>query len=326
MQTHPKDAVLPDGLIMTGNEFLRNVIDYRDPQAALFTFRNLPLDHYASDDNVVWHHGLPLRVGPRDGRLKLQVGRTIATIPVVNAGFEKEGKPDGFPDGWKWQVAPVGAQARRTEGDAASGKHALGINAGTGKDGQDKEVPAQVVSSVVVVPGRDYRLACRTRANKAAVKVGLMLQAYAPNKFFWSSSPNTATIGTEWSPVEFVFRVPGPGEPGHREELAQAVVRIDVHGADSGVLVDDVVLEEVEIPDAWSSWRALGFDARSVVADPLFVDRDHDDFRLAADSPAMKLGFEPIPVAKIGPFADELRATWPIVEAEGAREKPLTAE
>lgn len=326
MRTHPKDAVLPDGLIMTGNEFLRNIVDYRDPQAALFAFRNLPLDHYASDDNVVWHHGLPLRVGPREGRLRLTVGRTIAAVPVVNAGFEKEGTPGGFPDGWKWQVAPVGAKAQRTEGDVASGKHALGINAGSGKDAQDKEVPAQVVSNVALVPGRDYRLAGRMRANKPAVKVGLMLQAYVPNKFFWASSPHEATVGTAWSPVEFVFRVPGPGEPGHREELAQAVIRIDVHGADSGVLVDDIVLEEVEIPDAWSSWRAVGFDTRSVVADPLFVDRDHDDFRLEPESPAVKLGFEPIPVEKIGPYADELRASWPIVEAAGAREKPLAAE
>jgi hypothetical protein len=61
-----------------------------------------------------------------------------------------------------------------------------------------------------------------------------------------------------------------------------------------------------------------------VVADPLFVDRDHDDFRLKPDSPALKLGFEQIPIEKIGPYADELRATWPIVEAEGAREKPLS--
>ena len=59
------------------------------------------------------------------------------------------------------------------------------------------------------------------------------------------------------------------------------------------------------------------------MGDPLFVDRDKDDYRLRPESPALKLGFQPIPIEKIGPYADDLRASWPIVEAEGAREKPL---
>jgi parallel beta-helix repeat protein len=149
MKTHPKDAILPDGLVMTGNEFLRNIVDYRDPNAKLFSFRNLPFDHYKSDDNVVWHHGLPLLTGLR--------------------------------------------------------------------------------------------------------------------------------------------------KPGQTETI-----------------------------DEWASWQALGFDGKSIVGDPLFVGRDQDDYRLRPESPALKLGFQPIPIEKIGPYADELRASWPIVEAEGAREKPLT--
>ncbi len=43
--------------------------------------------------------------------------------------------------------------------------------------------------------------------------------------------------------------------------------------------------------------------------------------RPGAGSPALALGFKPIPVAKIGPYKDELRASWPIQEAIGASEQ-----
>ena len=48
------------------------------------------------------------------------------------------------------------------------------------------------------------------------------------------------------------------------------------------------------------SWRKLGFDAHSVVADPLFVSPESGDYRLAPGSPAYRLGFEPIPMERIG--------------------------
>jgi hypothetical protein len=73
----------------------------------------------------------------------------------------------------------------------------------------------------------------------------------------------------------------------------------------------------------FAAWQKAGADVHSVVADPRFVDAAHGDYRLRPDSPALKLGFHPIPVDKIGPYRDELRASWPIVEAEGAREHPL---
>ena len=76
----------------------------------------------------------------------------------------------------------------------------------------------------------------------------------------------------------------------------------------------------------WEQWQKRGFDQHSQVADPLFVDAANDDYRLRPDSPALMLGFQPIPVEKIGPYNDELRASWPIVEAPGVREYPLPAE
>jgi hypothetical protein len=47
-------------------------------------------------------------------------------------------------------------------------------------------------------------------------------------------------------------------------------------------------------------WQAEGRDVQSIVADPLFVDPEHGDYRLQADSPALRLGFRPIKTDKIG--------------------------
>jgi len=69
---------------------------------------------------------------------------------------------------------------------------------------------------------------------------------------------------------------------------------------------------------SWDEWRALGPDAGSLLGDPMFVDAAAGDFRLQEGSPALDLGFEPIPVDQIGPYEDELRASWPVVEAPGA--------
>jgi hypothetical protein len=59
-------------------------------------------------------------------------------------------------------------------------------------------------------------------------------------------------------------------------------------------------------------WQAKGIDAHSIAADPRFVNPAKDDYRLRPDSPALKMGFKPIPVEKIGLYKDELRASWPV--------------
>ncbi|NQU43790.1 right-handed parallel beta-helix repeat-containing protein, partial [bacterium] len=47
-------------------------------------------------------------------------------------------------------------------------------------------------------------------------------------------------------------------------------------------------------------YRGLGCDAHSIVADPGFVDAQGGDFRLKADSPALRVGFEPIDLSGVG--------------------------
>ncbi|HEY2584335.1 MAG TPA: right-handed parallel beta-helix repeat-containing protein [Tepidisphaeraceae bacterium] len=141
MDISPAHAVLPDGLVMAGNVFRRNIVVCRASGARVFKLSNVPLDHFQSDDNVVWHMGLP---------------------PLVEANARR------------------GAQ-----------------------------LPAA---------------------------------------------------------------------------------------------------------DQWPAWQQLGLDKSSVVADPMFVDPSKDDYRLQPASPALKLGFRPIPFDKIGPHADANRATWPVRE------------
>ena len=51
---------------------------------------------------------------------------------------------------------------------------------------------------------------------------------------------------------------------------------------------------------SFADWQAKGVDQHSLVADPKFVDPANYDFRLQPDSPALKLGFQPIDTSAIG--------------------------
>lgn len=62
---------------------------------------------------------------------------------------------------------------------------------------------------------------------------------------------------------------------------------------------DDNVPDDQKIK-TFDQWRNLGYDEHSLIADPLFVDPAHDNYRLKPDSPALKLGFQPIPFDRIG--------------------------
>ncbi len=317
MHIHPKDAVLPDGKIMTGNQFRKNIIYYRNPEAKLFSFRNVPWDHYESDYNLIWHFGQPLLTG------QTKAGKPLSDNLVANPGFEN-GKIGALPEDWHWQMRPKESQAGLVEEGTAKGRRALRMTGGIGKETNGRDFYPQIVSAEIAAkPGGYYRLAAKLKADKPDAKAALMLQSYVANVYFWANSPHQAQVGTDWKDYEFVFRIPGPGERGYYEQMKKFRVRIEFAETSGTLWADDVSLHEVEMLDEWAAWQAMGFDKNSLVADPLFVDPDNDDWRLKPDSPAFKLGFRPIPVERIGPYRHELRASWPIVEAEGAREKPL---
>jgi hypothetical protein len=68
-----------------------------------------------------------------------------------------------------------------------------------------------------------------------------------------------------------------------------------------------------------SAWQARGHEQGSRIADPKFADAAHADFRLAADSPAVKLGFRPFDPSLAGVYGD---AGW-VRLANGATYPPL---
>jgi len=81
--------------------------------------------------------------------------------------------------------------------------------------------------------------------------------------------------------------------------IAKAVPRSDEHGEMYG---DGAEVEWLRLAD-WRKAQGRGenvYDIHSIVADPLFVDAENGDYRLKPDSPALKLGFQPIDVARIG--------------------------
>ena len=54
-------------------------------------------------------------------------------------------------------------------------------------------------------------------------------------------------------------------------------------------------------PYDWAAWQKLGQDLHSLVADPKFKDPRNGDFRMAKDSPALRLGFVPFDLKGVGP-------------------------
>ncbi|MEI6169216.1 MAG: hypothetical protein WCS52_18695 [bacterium] len=122
--------------------------------------------------------------------------------------------------------------------------------------------------------------------------------------YFWSQS-TSASVGAGWKEYELVCKLPARGEQDYNEQMKAVRARFDLPGGEGTVWIDDVRLVEVESLDEWQSLQTLGFDRNSLVADPLFVAPEKDDWRLRHDSPAFKIGFQPIGVVSFFLFGLE---------------------
>ena len=144
----------------------------------------------------------------------------------------------------------------------------------------------------------------------------MMPQSTVDKLYFWARGID-GKAGSQWQEYEAIFKFPAPGDPDYRVQMKSIRIRFDVRQVKGTIWIDDVALHHAVPMNPWEAWQSLGLDRHSLVADPRFVNPAADDYRLQSASPAFGLGFKPIPLETIGPYRDDLRATWPIHEARG---------
>ena len=315
MELHPKDAPDAKGWTMRGNVMTKNIFAWSNPQARAMAYRFFNPERNPVDWNLYWNNGHPIVTLE-----KPHTGKTLGTNLVPNPSFAK-GAPHELPEGWTWNVRP--------RPDALAEVVMDGTNRCLRIDAARIAVPKEIVPSVQsaeipLTPGASYRLRASLRSDNPG---GAKFMVYCPldptgkNKWaIWVTHPYEVKVGANWKETEIVFTLPAPGQKEWRDTMGKYHVRFDWPAEHGSLFARDVKLEQVERLDLWKSWQETGPDRHSIVADPLFRNAAADDYRLDPKSPAWALGFKPIPVEKIGPYADELRASWPIKEASGFRE------
>ncbi len=119
------------------------------------------------------------------------------------------------------------------------------------------------------------------------------------NIFYYTGLESNWIRGTKWTQI-----------------IAESDRNVIWHGGRSLTISVPGIFEST----GWDAWQQLGFDHHSVIADPLFVDAKRGDYRLRPDSPALKLGFKPLPVEQMGLYSSPERASWPVSDDQWREE------
>lgn len=334
MHVSPAAPFLPDGTIMRGNVITRNIFYYpNQPDSRYIRENGVNLQHNTIDSNIVWNGG---KEPVKTGRQAFKKSLAELTGKIPNADFSRRLAPEEIaktPErtvaaDWRWyQKILPDLQAQMV---TAGGKNALRL---PGAFNQDKKyIQHACVRSLpfALAPGKHYRLTFQLRHQDATGELvarfvceqqGLW-KAFGSRGFLKRSDMSDVTTATEGFPCQTAFYLPKPGEADYDARVTELTLHFQFNSSQGWAEISDLRLDEVEPATEWEAWQMAGADAHSVVADPLLADPDHDDFTLKPESPALKLGFEPIPFREIGLYQDEARATWPLREAEGVRENP----
>ncbi len=286
MELHPKDAFHEDGTMMSGNVVRRNIMFSDQPGVKYGDLRHVSPKWNTIDYNLAWANGHTLITGIN------KAGPDKPGAPILSENFDsaESGKT---PKGWGFNHRPNKDVQIVVVDGALRADCALGADPGNPKTvfhGPD----------IPIKPGASFRVRLRVKSSDPTAKLSLALASFKSGEGYWQTSSTSVTATNAWTEVEATGRMLRENETNWKPWMKHFWLRIDCHEPKGHIDIDDIRLTECEPLDEWTSWQAEGWDKHSLVADPLFVDWKNDDFRLKPESPAFKLGFEAIPVEKIG--------------------------
>ena len=326
MAVPPKETILPDGTVMRGNRVERNIFYYpQQPKSRYLRISNCNLEANIFDDNTIWNGGAePVKTGMKGGeKVQADLTENIPNREFPDASEEqlRRDANQTAAQGWSWyhkQFPDVKSEVVTTDED----KRALRIPAAHNPEKKYIKYACVRSEPFEFAPGKDYRLSFQLLTTDASGSITTRLVSESGGLWKALGSEYFRPENGRRTECRLRFHYPAPGEERYDERLGKLNIQFQFGSTTGTAEISDLRLEEVLPASEWEAWQAAGGDVHSIVADPLFVDGEHGDFRLKPDSPALKQGFEPIPLDKIGPYEDDSRATWPIREAEGVREHP----
>ncbi len=334
MHVSPADPFLPDGTIMRGNVITRNIFYYpSQPDSRYIRENGVNLQYNTIDSNIVWNGGTaPVKTGRQ--AFKRAVADLTGRIP--NSDFSRRLTAEEIaqePDRtvaarWRWYHKTF--PDLQAEIVSAEGKNALRLPGAFNPE--KKYIRNTCIRSApfALAPGKHYRLSFHLQHAGATGELVARLvcenqglwKAFGARGFLKRADSSEAATASGGLLCQTAFYLPKAGDADYDARVTELTLQLQFNSSQGWAQVSDLRLDEVEPATEWEAWQMAGADAHSVVADPLLADPEHGDFTLKPESPALKLGFEPIPFRQIGPYEDDARATWPIREAEGVRENP----
>ena len=288
MDLHPTKIALPNGLTMRGNRFERNVVVSATAEVPVVSLLRVPFSHNVFESNLYWAPGGVVRTG----------FQSVGAVDGTDLLGPWSGAEDALPTGWRLISKPAGRPVAKLKGKDAGRVFQICCE---GAEGNTKVSPLYAGPNIALEPGASYRLRTRLRASVPG-KAEFAIQSFVSNVYFWMSPKSSAQVGSEWKEHEVLFQVPAPGKPGWNDQMSKFSPRLGWR-CDNGTLeVEALQLQRVTPKSEIDALREQGADAHSLVADPLWEDAAR--FTLGKDSPAWKLGFERIPVERIGPQSE----------------------